>query len=147
MHDVLTAGYPWFKALHIISVIAWMAGLLYLPRLFVYHCEAAPGSAESERFKTMERKLMRQIMRPAMMATWIFGILAAFSLSAWSDGWLHAKLLFVIFLQAAHEIQGRWMKAFQADRNAHTARFYRVVNEVPAVLMVVIVFLVVLKPF
>ena len=147
MQDVLSVAYPWLKSLHIISVIAWMAGLLYLPRLFVYHCETTPGTAESERFKVMERKLMTLIMRPAMIATWILGLLVAFSLGAWSDGWLHAKLLFVVFLQVAHELQGGWMKAFAQDRNKHTPRFYRMVNEIPAVLMVAIVILVVVKPF
>ncbi len=140
--------YLWVKALHVISIIAWMAGLLYLPRLFVYHCEAKPGSESSERFKVMERRLMRAIMNPAMIATYVFGITLLVLEPAWlSQGWMHAKLLFVLFLSAAHGMMSRWMKDFAADRNTRPQRFFRIMNEVPTLLMIGIVIFVIVKPF
>ena len=140
--------YLWVKALHVISIIAWMAGLLYLPRLFVYHCEAKPGSEASERFKVMERRLMRAIMNPAMIATYVFGITLLVLEPAWlSQGWMHAKLLFVLLLSAAHGMMSRWMKDFAADRNTRSQRFFRIMNEVPTLLMIGIVICVVVKPF
>ena len=141
--------YLWLKAFHIIAVISWMAGLLYLPRLFVYHCAAEPGSVQSETFKTMERRLFGAIMRPAMAATWIFGLLLAYTLSPgiWSDGWFHVKLACVIAMTITHEFLGKNVKAFAADANQRPARFFRILNEVPTLLMILIVLMVVLKPF
>src|SRR5215510_12990529 len=147
--DWLAALYPWTKALHIVSVIAWMAGLLYLPRLFVYHCDAAPGSLQAETFKTMERRLLRGIMNPAMAATYLFGIalLLAPGLVEWSRGWIYVKLVLVVALTAYHHALARWRKAFAAGENARPARFYRLMNEVPTAIMIGIVILVVVRPF
>ncbi len=144
--------YEWIKAFHIIAVIAWMAGMLYLPRLFVYHCAAEKGSVQSETFKVMERRLLRGIINPAMIATWIFGLWLAWlgpdSRYGWFDaGWLQAKLVFVLALSAVHGLLSRWRKDFAADRNRHSQRFYRIINEIPTILMIGIVLLVVLKPF
>jgi len=141
------ALYPWIKSLHIIAVIAWMAGMLYLPRLFVYHCETQPGSAESERFKIMERRLLRAIINPAMIATWIFGLWLAFLGDVWSDGWFHAKLALLIAMQLVHAGFARWRRQFANDANRHPARFYRIMNEVPTLLLIGIVILAVVKPF
>lgn len=141
------SAYDWIKALHVIAVIAWMAGLLYLPRLFVYHCEAPPASESSETFKVMERRLLRAIMNPAMIATWSFGILLAFQGGWWRAGWLHGKLALVLALSAAHVFLANTVKDFAAGRNARSSRFYRVLNEVPTLLMIGIVVLVVVKPF
>jgi putative membrane protein len=139
--------YPWIKALHLIAAMAWMAGMLYLPRLFVYHCEAAPGSQQSETFKVMERRLLRAIMNPAMVATWALGLWLAWSSEAWSAGWFRAKLVLVVILSALHGLLAHWRKDFAADRNRHSAKFYRVVNELPTVLMIGIVILAIVKPF
>ncbi len=139
--------YEWIKALHVIAVIAWMAGMLYLPRLFVYHCEAEVGSKQSETFKVMERRLLRAIINPAMIVTWLAGLYLAWAGHWFSAGWLHGKLLLVAVLSAVHGFLARWMKAFAADRNLHSQRFYRVINEVPTVLMIGAVILVVVKPF
>jgi len=139
--------YDVLKALHIISVIAWMAGLLYLPRLFVYHAAVEKGSAQSETFKTMERRLMRAIMNPAMIATWIFGLLLTWQGAWWHAGWWHAKFALVCGLTVVHHLYSLWRKDFAADRNMRPARFYRWWNEVPTLLMIAIVFLVVLKAF
>lgn len=136
------------KALHVISVIAWMAGMLYLPRLFVYHAEVGPGTPQAETFKVMERRLLRAIMNPAMIGTWAFGIGMLALTPAWlSDGWLHAKLTLVVLMTVVHHLFGRWRKTFERDGNVRSPRFYRAWNEVPTLLMVLIVFLVVLKPF
>jgi putative membrane protein len=147
--DALFAVYPWIKAFHVIAVIAWMAGMLYLPRLYVYHCEVPAGSRESERFKVMERRLLKQIITPAMIASWLFGILLVLTpgTMVWTDGWWHVKLLCVILLSGFHGLLSRWRKDFLADRNTRPARFYRIANEVPTVLMVVIVIMVVVRPF
>jgi putative membrane protein len=144
--------YEWIKALHIIAVIAWMAGMLYLPRLFVYHCAAETGSVQSETFKVMERRLLRAIVNPAMIATWVFGLWLAWlgpdSRYGWfASPWLWAKLVLVLALSAVHCLLARWTKDFAADRNRHSQKFYRVVNEVPAVLVIAIVILAVVKPF
>ena len=139
--------YEILKALHIVSVIAWMAGLLYLPRLFVYHADTEKGSAQSETFKVMERRLLRGIMNPAMFLVWVFGLAVAWKGELWSAYWLHAKLALVVVLTGVHHLYGRWRKDFEADRNVRPARFYRWWNEVPTVLMIAIVFLAVLKPF
>jgi putative membrane protein len=139
--------YLWLKALHIISVIAWMAGMLYLPRLFVYHCEAEPGSKQSETFKVMERRLLTVIINPAMIATWVFGLWLAYVTGFYTQHWLQAKFLLVVILSGLHGANVRWFRDFQNDRNTRPAKFYRIMNEVPALLMVLIVLLVVLKPF
>jgi putative membrane protein len=144
--------YEWIKAFHIIAVIASMAGMLYLPRLFVYHCAAEKGSVQSETFKVMERRLLRGVVNPAMIATWVFGLWLAWlgpdSRYGWFNaGWLEAKLALVLALSAVHGFFARWRKDFAADRNRHSQRFYRIINEVPTILLIGIVFLVVLKPF
>lgn len=139
--------YLWIKALHIVAVISWMAGLLYLPRLFVYHTDAAPGSAQSEIFKVMEQRLYRTIMQPAMGLSWLLGLYLAWSVYGFSGGWLHAKLAFVILLTGVHHFYGRAVKDFAADRNARTGRQWRIWNEAPALLMILIVIMVVVKPF
>ncbi len=141
--------YLWVKALHIIVVIAWMAGLLYLPRLFVYHCEAEAGSARGEMLATMERRLLRAIMTPAMIASFALGawLLLMPGVADWTAGWLHGKLALVVALAAMHGMMARWRKDFAAGRNQRSQTFYRVVNEVPTVLMIAIVILVVVKPF
>lgn len=137
----------WIKALHIISVIAWMAGLLYLPRLFVYHATSTIGSEQSETFKVMERRLLRLIMNPAMGVVWLTGPWLVWYYAYWKAPWFLAKLTLVIVLTVFHHVLAAWFKAFAADRNTHDARFYRIANEVPTVLMIGIVVLVVVKPF
>ncbi len=139
--------YLWFKALHIIAVIAWMAGMLYLPRLFVYHCEAEPGSQQSETFKVMERRLLRAIINPAMIATWVLGLWLAWDASFFSDPWLHMKLLLVVILSGVHGFFSACVRDFAHDRNRRSQRFYRIITEVPTLLMIGIVILVVVKPF
>ena len=141
-------GYTnWILAAHIIAVITWMAGMLYLPRLFVYHTQTKPGSESSERFKVMERKLLRGIINPSMVAVWILGPLLAWITGTYMDLWLQIKFLLVIVLSGIHGYLVRCWKDFAADRNTRSERFYRIINEVPAVLMVLIVILVVVKPF
>ena len=144
--------YGLIKAIHIIAVIAWMAGMLYLPRLFVYHCATETGSVQSETFKVMERRLLRGIINPAMIATWVFGLWLAWhgpdSHYGWlASGWLQAKLVLVVILSGIHGLFARWVKAFGRDQNRRSQRFYRIINEVPTILMIGIVILVVLKPF
>ena len=139
--------YLWFKAAHVFAVIAWMAGMLYLPRLFVYHCEAEPGSKQSETFKVMERRLLTVIINPSMVATWVFGLWLAWDSAAFTAGWLQAKLVLVLAMSGLHGMCSRWVRDFAADRNRHSQRFYRIINEVPAVLLIGIVILVVVKPF
>jgi protoporphyrinogen IX oxidase len=139
--------YEWVKALHIIAVIAWMAGMLYLPRLFVYHCAAEVGSKQSETFKLMERRLLRAIVNPAMIVTWLAGLYLAWAGHWFAATWLHAKLLLVVILSGVHGFFARWVKDFAADRNQRSQKFYRIVNEVPTLLMIGIVILVVIKPF
>jgi putative membrane protein len=144
--------YEWIKAFHIIAVIAWMAGMLYLPRLFVYHCAAEKGSVQSETFKVMERRLLRAIINPAMIATWVLGLwlgwLGPDSHYGWfASGWLQAKIALVLAMSGCHGFLARWTKDFAADRNRHTQKFYRIINEVPTALLILIVLLVVLKPF
>src|SRR6185369_4873306 len=126
--------YSWLKALHILSVIAWMAGMLYLPRLYVYHAGAARGSELSETFKVMERRLMLGIVNPAMMSTWVFGLLLVWRGNLWAEHWLHAKLVLVLAMSALHGFYSRWRKDFAADANRHDAKFYRIMNELPFVL-------------
>ena len=139
--------YDVLKALHIVAVIAWMAGLLYLPRLFVYHADAAVGSPQSETFKVMERRLLRGIMNPAMILVWVFGLALAQEGGLWHAGWWQVKFSLVVGLTLVHHLYARWRKVFEADKNTRPARYYRWWNEVPTVLMIVIVFLAVLKPF
>jgi putative membrane protein len=138
--------YAWIKALHLVSVIAWMAGLLYLPRLFVYHADAPTGSALSETLKVMERRLLRAIMNPAMIAVFVFGGLMLV-VQDWRQGWLHAKLVLVLVMTIVHHLYAAWRKDFAADRNKRPARFYRIWNEVPTLAMIAIVILVIVKPF
>ena len=139
--------YDWLKALHVIAVIAWMAGMLYLPRLFVYHCEAPKGSIQSETFKIMERRLLKAIINPAMIVTWVLGLVLAWQGGWWKAGWLHGKLALVLILSGLHGIYVRRLKEFAADRNSRPARYYRILNEVPTLLMIGIVILVIVKPF
>ena len=135
------------KALHIVAVISWMAGLLYLPRLFVYHAGAKPGSETSETLKVMEYRLLRFIMGPASLVVWVTGPLLAWQMGMLQDRWLWAKFAFVVGLTVAHHQQASWRKDFAADRNTRDARFFRIMNEVPTLLMIAIVILVVVKPF
>lgn len=137
----------WIKALHVMAIISWMAGLLYLPRLMVYHSDAPAGSDASERFKVMERKLYRFIMRPAMIVAWVTGLWMAWSSFGFRGGWLHGKLLLVVLITGHHHMQGAWVRDFAGDVRKHSGRFYRFQNEVPTLLMVAIVILVIVKPF
>ena len=139
--------YNWIKAFHVISVIAWMAGMLYLPRLFVYHCAAEVGSVQSETFKVMERRLLKGIINPAMIATFVFGLWLV-----WLGGWMWAtwfqvKFVLVIVMSAVHGMLARYVREFAADQNQHSQKFYRIINEVPTLLMIGIVLLAVIKPF
>ncbi|AWN40985.1 protoporphyrinogen oxidase HemJ [Methylobacterium durans] len=139
--------YAWIKAGHVIALIAWMAAMLYLPRLFVYHAALPPGSgAQSETFKVMERRLLKAIMTPAMIATWIFGLSLAWMSGLYAAGWLQAKFLLVLAMSGMHGWFARMVKDFAADRNRRDHRFYRIVNEVPTLLMIAIVILAVVKP-
>lgn len=139
--------YFWIKAFHVIAVISWMAGMLYLPRLFVYHSETPKGSIQSETFKIMERRLLKAIINPAMIATWIFGLILVWQGGWYTAGWFHAKFLLVLVLSGVHGFLSKTVKVFAADKNVRPARFYRMINEVPTVLMVAIVILVIVKPF
>ncbi|MGO9359770.1 MAG: protoporphyrinogen oxidase HemJ [Xanthobacteraceae bacterium] len=139
--------YLWLKALHVIAVISWMAGMLYLPRLFVYHCEAAAGSIQSETFKVMERRLLRGIINPAMIVTWVVGLYLAWSGHWYTAGWFQVKFVLVLLLSAAHGFFSARVRDFSLGRNHYSQKFYRIINEVPTVLMIGIVLLVILKPF
>src|SRR5262249_48648517 len=139
--------YVWLKAFHVIAIIAWMAGMLYLPRLFVYHCEAEPGSKQSETFKVMERRLLNAIITPAMMVSWALGLWLAWTGGAYVAGWLQAKVVLVVGLSALHGFFVRWVRDFAADRNRHSQKFYKIINEIPTILMIGIVILAVVKPF
>ena len=142
-------AYLWIKALHMIAIISWMAGLLYLPRLFVYHCDAQLGSDKSETLKIMERRLLRIIMNPAMISSFVFGGLLLMNMGegAWQEGWLHAKLVFIVGLFAMHMAMARWRREFAEDRNTRSQKFYRFANEAPTLLMIGIVILAVVRPF
>jgi putative membrane protein len=142
-----SALYVWLKAIHVIAVIAWMAGMLYLPRLFVYHCEAEPGSRQSETFKVMEHRLLTIIINPAMVTVWALGLWLAYDSGAWRSGWFHAKFILVLAMSALHGVFTRCVKDFAADRNTRSQRYYRLINEAPAVLMIGIVILAMVKPF
>jgi putative membrane protein len=139
--------YLWIKAVHVIAVISWMAGMLYLPRLFIYHTSAEPGSIQSETFKVMEQRLLRVIINPAMMVTWVLGLWLAWEGFGFSGGWLHAKIALVVVLSGVHGYLSGAVRKFAEDRNDKSARHWRLVNEVPTVLMIGIVILVVVKPF
>ncbi|MBJ6128022.1 protoporphyrinogen oxidase HemJ [Microvirga splendida] len=139
--------YLWLKAFHVIAVIAWMAGMLYLPRLFVYHCDAPKDSIQSETFKIMERRLLKAIINPAMIVTWVLGLYLVWDGGWYTSGWLHAKVLLVVILSGLHGVYVRRLKEFAADRNTRPAKYYRILNEVPTVLMIGIVILVIVKPF
>lgn len=139
--------YEWIKAVHVMAVISWMAGMLYLPRLMVYHVEAPVSSIQSETFKIMERRLLKGIINPAMIVTWVLGLYLAWAGFGFKGGWLHGKILLVFILSGIHGYLAGRVRAFAEDRNVKSARFYRIINEVPAVLMVGIVILVIVKPF
>lgn len=139
--------YEWIKAVHIIAVIAWMAALLYLPRLMVYHAASEPGSDKSQTFKVMERRLLRAIMTPAMIATWALGLYLLFEGGWLVSGWMHAKLLLVVLLSAFHGFCAKWVREFANDERRRSQRFFRFANEFPTLLMILIVILVVIKPF
>jgi len=139
--------YLWLKALHIVAVIAWMAGMLYLPRLFVCHSTAKPGSELSETFKVMERRLLNVIMMPAMIVTWIVGIVLVFQGQWLGAGWFHAKFVLVVLMTVLHGLFAHWVNEFSLDRNRHSQKTYRIINELPTILLILIVVLVVVKPF
>ena len=139
--------YLWLKALHIIAVIAWMAGLLYLPRLFVYHAGVAPGSEQSETFKTMEQRLLRFIMTPAMIATWLLGIYLVLQGQFLAATWFHIKIALVLVMSILHGLFSHWARDFVHDRNRRSPKFYRIANEIPTVLLIAIVILATVKPF
>lgn len=139
--------YEWIKAIHVIAVISWMAGMLYLPRLFVYHCDAEVGSKQSETFKVMERRLLKAIINPAMVVTWVLGLYLAWSGGWYVSGWFHVKLMLVLVMSGVHGLFTRWVRDFAHDRNTRDQKFYRIINEVPTVLMIGIVIMVIVKPF
>jgi putative membrane protein len=139
--------YPWLKALHVIAIIAWMAGMLYLPRLFIYHCEAEPGSRQSETFKVMERRLLTAIINPAMVVSWALGLWLAWSGGWYVAGWLQAKVALALILSGLHGFFVRWVREFAMDANRHSQKFSRIVNEIPTILMIGMVILVVVRPF
>ena len=145
----LSNAYPWIKSLHIVSMVAWMAGLLYLPRLYVYHSMAAVESDVSETFKVMERRLLRGIMTPAMLATWIFGLLLAgiSGVVDWRMNWIWIKFALVVGLTVFHIALVRWRRKFSVDQNRHSTRFFRLINELPTLALIAIIILVVVKPF
>jgi len=149
MEEFLLESYLWTKAFHIISVISWMAGMLYLPRLYIYHCEAETDSVQSETFKIMERRLLRGIINPAMIMTFIFGSLLLMTPGVvnWSSSWIWVKLAMLFLMTGFHGMLSRWRKDFAADNNRKSAKFFRYANEVPTVLMIIIVIMVVVKPF
>ena len=146
--DALLPALPWIKALHVVSVIAWMAGLLYLPRLYVYHADAEKGSVQSETFKVMERRLYRGITTPAMIATWVFGLLMlGIDHAIWWGVWPWVKAAMVLLLTGLHGFYGRLRRDFAEDRNTRSHKFFRAINEIPFVLALVIVIMVIVKPF
>jgi putative membrane protein len=139
--------YLWIKALHVIAVISWMAGMLYLPRLFVYHAGVKPGSQQSETFKVMERRLLRYIMTPAMIVTWVLGIMLMLETQAFGAGWFRVKFALVLILTIMHGLFSHWTRDFAFDRNPRSDKFYRIANEIPTVLMIALVILAMVKPF
>lgn len=143
----LGEAYLWVQALHVLAVIAWMAGMLYLPRLYVYHAVARPGGEHSEQLKVMERRLLKAITNPAMITSWVLGLMLFVHLGAWQYGWMHGKLLLVVAMSAMHGFLARWRKDFENDANTRSQNFYRVANEVPTLFLIGIVVLVIVKPF
>jgi putative membrane protein len=141
------SAYPWIKAFHVIAVISWLAGMLYLPRLFVYHAEVPIGSPQSETFKVMEERLLTVITTPAMVVTWVLGLWLVWQSGYWTAHWFHAKFACVVVLSGLHGYLSAATRAFREDRNRKTARHWRIINEIPTVLMIVIVILVIVKPF
>jgi protoporphyrinogen IX oxidase len=139
--------YQWLLAFHIIAVIAWMAGMLYLPRLFVYHCAADPGSMQSETFKVMERRLLKAIINPAMIVTWVLGLWLAYRGDWFAAHWLHLKLVLLLGMMGVHGILSKYVREFATDKRRKSTKFFRILNEVPTVLMILIVLLAVIKPF
>ncbi len=140
-------AYNWVKAVHVIAVIAWMAGMLYLPRLFVYHADSEVGSQQSETFKLMEYRLTTIIMNPAMIVAWVLGLWLAWQGDFFSSGWFHGKLLLVLAMSGVHGMLSAAVRRFAEDKNTQTARYWRIMNEVPTLLMFGIVILVIVKPF
>lgn len=149
MSEFFVGSYPWFKAIHIIAVMSWMAGLLYLPRLFVYHVEVELNSTEDRRFQIMERRLLRAIMNPAMVVSYIFGILLILTpgIVDWSSAWIWLKILAILVLTGCHHAMGKWRKDLAEGTNQKSQRYFRVANEVPTISMIIIVIMVVVKPF
>tara|TARA_B100000780_G_scaffold271463_1_gene232430 strand:+ start:4276 stop:4722 length:447 start_codon:yes stop_codon:yes gene_type:complete len=148
MHDILLGNYEWLRALHIISVMAWMAGMLYLPRLYVYHADTVVGSETSEQFKVMERRLLRFIINPAMIASLLFGVLMFVAIPAMmQEGWMHLKLTAIILMFAAHGVLAKHRRLFDRDERVKSAKYYRILNEIPTVLMIIIVIAAVVQPF
>ncbi|HEY8963241.1 MAG TPA: protoporphyrinogen oxidase HemJ [Alphaproteobacteria bacterium] len=148
MQEFLYEYYRWILAGHVISMVAWMAGMLYLPRLFVYHADAVIGSDKSETFKVMEYKLLKFIINPAMGSTWILGLTMLYANpELLSQGWLHVKLTCVLILSALHGLFSRHRKAFLADKNVHSAKYYRILNEIPTFLLMIIIVMVIVRPF
>jgi putative membrane protein len=142
-------AFLWIKALHVIAAFAWMAGLFYLPRLFVYHAATQPGTEMSELFKTMERRLLNAIMRPAMIAVWLFGLVAAYAGGLFSnfEWWFAIKFAAVLAMSAFHERLARHQREFANDLRVKDDRYFRIINEVPTVLVIVIVIMVIVRPF
>lgn len=148
MADFILENYDWWKALHVIAVMSWMAAMLYLPRLFIYHCDAEPGSKQSETFKVMERKLSMIIMTPAMTASLVFGFMMMWANpSLFSNGWFHVKLLGILVMFGMHGMMARWRKNFVQDNNQKPQKYYRMMNEVPTIAMIIIVIMAVAEPF
>jgi putative membrane protein len=148
MHDFLLANYEWLRAFHIIAVISWMAGMLYLPRLFVYHADSEVGSEPSETFKVMERRLLKFIINPAMVVTVIFGLLMLYAVPALlQEGWMHLKFTCIFLMFGAHGVLAKHRKLFERDERKKSAKYYRILNEVPTALMVIIVIAAVVQPF
>ncbi len=149
MQEFLSINYEWFRAIHIIAVISWIAGMLYLPRLFVYHADTKVGSDKSETFKVMERRLLKYIMNPAMGVSWILGLTMIYANPGMmsGQGWLHAKLLLVVLMSAVHGVLAKNVRKFANDENDKSAKYFRILNEVPTVLMIGIVILAVVQPF
>ena len=143
----LSDNIAWLKAFHVIAVIAWMAGMLYLPRLFVYHCTADVGSIQSETFKVMERRLLRAIINPSMILTWLLGLWLAWSSGFYAAHWLQAKFVLVLAMSGVHGILSKYVREFAADRRRKSQKFFRILNEIPTIILILIVILAVVKPF
>jgi len=139
--------YQWLLAFHIIAVIAWMAGMLYLPRLFVYHCAADVGSIQSETFKVMERRLLKAIINPAMIVTWLLGLWLAWTSGFYAAHWLQLKFVLALAMSGVHGVLSKYVREFAADRRRKSQKYFRILNEIPTVLLILIVILAVVKPF